>query len=349
MAMTNGKAAAQSSAASVYEHLLSRGLSRRDFLRLCGAAAVLLELGRLPVPGEPGRSRRALRQAIARALQNKPRRPLIWLSAQDCAGCSEAFSRSREPRTLDLLLDSLSVEYHELLSAATGQALEEHRRQAMERFAGQYLLVVEGSVPVTDQSVACTVGGRAVGDVIGEAASQAAGVLAVGSCATFGGIPAAAPNPTGAVDVRPLVRAAPLVLVPGCPPVPEVLAGTLLHHVVFDTWPERDELGRPMVYYGQSVHANCPRRPFFRRGQFAESFDDSGARAGWCLLHLGCRGPETANACSTRGWGNGLSFPVAGGHPCFGCSEPGFWDRGGIYPGLASDRFRVFLPQVARE
>lgn len=331
----------------ILEQLRQRGLTRREFLRLCAFGAALLRLPGLV--GGSGTQSRALRRVVAHALETKPPVPAIWLSFQDCAGCSEAFTRSRQPRFLDLLLESISLEYHELLSAATGSAAEEHRAQVMQSFAGAYVLVVEGSLPLASSGACCTIGGLAAADLLAEAAEQAAATLAVGSCAAFGGIPAAEPNPTEATAVWEVIDRGKLLNVPGCPPIPEVLAGSLLHWVVFDGWPERDEWLRPVNAYGQTVHSACPRRPFFRRGQFAEAFDDEAARQGWCLLHLGCRGPETANACSVLRWGNGISFPVQSGHPCFGCSEPGFWDGQSIYPRARRSFFDVCLPWLARQ
>jgi hydrogenase small subunit len=125
-----------------------------------------------------------------------------------------------------------------------------------------------------------------------------------------------------------------LVNLPGCPPIPEVIAATLAHYVVFDRFPVLDDAARPKVFYGRTVHERCYRYPYFAEGKFARAFDDKGARNGWCLYHLGCRGPITYNACATLKWNGGVSFPVESGHPCLGCSEPGFWDRGGFYQDL---------------
>jgi hydrogenase small subunit len=172
--------------------------------------------------------------------------------------------------------------------------------------------------------------------------TAATAVIALGTCAAFGGLPMAAPNPTGARDVATLMRegripARPLVNLPGCPPIPETIAAVLLHFLVFERFPELDELNRPRVSYGATVHERCSRYHHFVEGRFAEHFDDEGARRGWCLLRLGCRGPLTHNACPTLRWNQGTSYPVEAGHPCIGCSEPGFWDRGGFYQALHSE------------
>ena len=114
-----------------------------------------------------------------------------------------------------------------------------------------------------------------------------------------------------------------------------VITGVLAHYLTFGSIPELDHLGRPKVFYGQSIHDRCYRRPFYDKGQFAETFDDEGARKGWCLFKLGCKGPTTYNACATTKWNNGTSFPIESGHPCIGCSEPDFWDGGGFYKPLS--------------
>jgi hydrogenase small subunit len=127
----------------------------------------------------------------------------------------------------------------------------------------------------------------------------------------------------------------PVINVSGCPPIPVVITGVLAQYLTFGL-PELDANGRPAAFYGQSIHDRCYRRPFYERGQFAETFDDEGAKQGWCLYKLGCKGPTTYNACATLKWNEGTSFPIESGHPCLGCAEPDFWDHGGFYEPLAA-------------
>jgi hydrogenase small subunit len=157
----------------------------------------------------------------------------------------------------------------------------------------------------------------------------------VGTCAAFGGLPKADPNPTGAVSVRELVTDKPVINVSGCPPIPMVITGVLAHYLTFGTLPELDRLGRPKAFYGTSIHDRCYRRPFYDKGLFASTFDDEGAKRGWCLYKLGCKGPMTYNACATMKWNEGTSWPVESGHGCLGCSQPDFWDAGGFYKALS--------------
>jgi hydrogenase small subunit len=167
-----------------------------------------------------------------------------------------------------------------------------------------------------------------------DAAKGAAAIVAMGTCASFGGLPYAFPNPTGAVPVSDIIKDKPIINVPGCPPIPVVITGVLAHYLTFGTIPELDTLHRPLAFFGDSIHDRCYRRPFYDKGKFAKTFDDAGAKQGWCLYELGCKGPTTHNACATVKWNNGVSFPIQSGHPCLGCSEPNFWDAGSFYTPL---------------
>ncbi len=326
---------------SVYKELMKEGVSRRDFMKLCGMMAGAIGLNNL-APGFPDDlkgqlSRNAANaELVARALKEKPRLPIIWLELQDCAGCSEALTRSQSPTLTDLVLNSITIEYHETLTAAAGFQTEEAKQAAMKKYAGQYVLVVEGSISPKDDGVYCTIGGRSSLDILQEAAAGAAAIVATGNCSSFGGLPKADPNPTGAVSVMDLIKDKPIVNIAGCPAIPEVFTGVLAHFLVFGSLPELDHLLRPKTFYGNTIHDRCLRRSFYDAGKFALSFDDEGAKNGWCLYKLGCKGPTTYNACAVMKWNGGLSFPVQSGHPCLGCSEPNFWDGGGFYAGQSA-------------
>lgn len=322
---------------TIYEHLRESGLSRRDFMKLCGLAAGLMGLEAAPplngLVSAVGPDPVSL---VAAALESKPKLPVIWLEFQDCAGCTEAISRSSSPTLSRLVLDKIAVEYHETLMAAAGFQAEAARRACMEKYRGAYVLVVEGSPTTGDSGVYCTVGGRSNLDILNEAVEGAAAVIATGNCASFGGIPGAQPNPTSACGVSDLVVSRPVVNIPGCPAIPEVTTGTILHFLVMGALPKTDKLKRPLAFYGHTVHDHCLRRPFYEAGKYAEGFDDAGAKRGYCLYKLGCKGPTTYNACAALKWERGLSYPVQSGHPCLGCSEPGFWDAGGFYRGQSA-------------
>ncbi len=304
------------------ESLERNGVSRRGFLKFCATTASLMALPPTMVP------------AIAAALASAKRPSVIWLSFQECTGCAEALTRSHSPTVEGLIFDTISLDYQHTLQAASGDAAEQAREEAMKANWGKYILVVDGSIPMGNPGYS-TIAGISNLDMLKETAKGAAAIVAVGTCATFGGIPKANPNPTGAVSVEDIIKDKPIINVSGCPPIPVVITGVLTHFLTFGTIPELDSLRRPKVFYGNSIHDRCYRRPFYEQGKFAETFDDEGARKGWCLFKLGCKGPVTHNACATTKWNEGTSFPIESGHGCLGCSEPDFWDMGGFYSALS--------------
>lgn len=304
---------------SLIQHLRASGVSRRGFLKFCTATASLMALPPAMVP------------RIAQALEQARRPSVIWLSFQECTGCTESLTRSHAPTVESLIFDHISLDYHHTLQAASGHAAEAAREEAMQANHGKYILVVDGSIPLAENGNYSAIAGISNLQMLKDCAAGAAAIVSVGTCAAFGGLPMAAPNPTGAVGVDQIIKDKPIINVPGCPPIPVVISGVLAHFLVFGTLPELDHLGRPKAFYGQNIHDRCYRRPFYERGQFANSFDDEGARKGWCLYKLGCKGPITYNACATLKWNQGTSWPVEAGHGCIGCSEPGFWDFGGLY------------------
>jgi len=311
---------------TVAEQLAKRGVSRRAFLKFCAAAASLMALPPSMAP------------AIAEALGKRTRPSVIWLSFQECTGCTESLTRSHTPTIESLIFDMISLDYHHTLQAASGTAAEHAREQAMAEPG--YLVLVDGSIPTKDDGIYSIIAGMTNLQMLKETLENAAAVVTIGTCAAFGGIPKADPNPTGAKSVQALmdeglVPRKPVINVPGCPPIPTVITGVLAHYLTFGEIPELDHLGRPTMYFGDSIHDRCYRRPFYDQGKFAKTFDDEGARKGWCLFELGCKGPTTYNACATAKWNNGTSFPIESGHGCIGCSEPDFWDAGSFYSALS--------------
>ena len=305
------------------EYLQAQGVSRRGFLKFCSATASLMAL-------PPS----ALAQ-VADSLAAARRPSVIWLSFQECTGCTESLTRSHAPTVESLIFDAISLDYHHTLQAAAGHRAEEARMAAMEENKGNYLVAVDGSIPIGNPAFS-TIAGISNLDMLKETVEHAAAVVAVGTCAAYGGVPHAYPNPTGAVPVSEIITDKPIINVPGCPPIPVVITGVLAQYLTFGTIPELDSLGRPTAFFGQNIHDRCYRRPFYERGEFAETFDDEGARKGWCLYKLGCKGPTTYNACATLKWNEGASFPIQSGHGCIGCSEPNFWDKGGFYDPISA-------------
>lgn len=309
---------------SIWEHARLLGYSRREFLQFCTWLAAAAGVEATGVP------------AVVEALETKPRLPVVWFHFQECTCCSESFIRSSHPIVADIVLDKISLDYTETLQAAAGAQAEAALHETMTKHRGEYLMLVEGSVPTKDGGIYCCIGGRTALDILRQAASGAKAIVAWGSCASNGCIQAARPNPTGATPVHRLVNGLPIVNVPGCPPIAEVMAGTIVHLLAFGRLPQLDGLGRPKAFYSRRVHDTCYRRPNYDAGLFVEAFDDENARRGFCLYKMGCRGPVTYNACGVMQWNAGVSFPIQSGHGCIGCSEASFWDNGPFYRHLAS-------------
>ena len=311
------------------ESLMQRGMSRRGFLKFCAATASMLALPPSMIP------------RIAEALEKATRPSVVYLSFQECTGCLESLTRSHSPTVESLIFDVISLDYQHTLQACAGHFAEHILEEVINKHPGEYLVIVDGAIPVKDGGVYSTIAGRTNLDTLQTVVAQAAAVIAVGTCASFGGIPKANPNPTGAMSVgalmdQGLVTRKPLVNVSGCPPIPVVMTGVLTHYLTFGAVPDLDSYGRPKAFYGESIHDRCYRRPFYDQGKFAKTFDDEGARNGWCLFELGCKGPTTHNACATTKWNGGVSFPIETGHGCIGCSEPDFWDAGSFYKAMTT-------------
>ena len=303
------------------EQLQKSGISRRTFMKFCATTASLLALPQSSVA------------QIAEALSSARRPSVIWLPFQECTGCTESILRSHSPTLESLIFDHISLDYQHTLMAAAGDQAELSRTNAIKENKGEYLLLVDGSVPMGNKGFS-TISGQSNVDMLRESAKDAAAVIAIGTCASFGGIPKANPNPTGAVSVSEIVTDKPIINISGCPPLPIAITAVLVHYLTFKSLPALDTLNRPLAFFGETIHDRCYRRPFFEQRKFAKSFDDEGAKKGWCLFELGCKGPETFNACATVKWNQGTSYPIESGHPCLGCSEPDFWDKGSFYDAL---------------
>jgi hydrogenase small subunit len=300
---------------TIGEHIARHGVSRRDFVLFCGKLMVAAPFG-LALTSH------ARAAEVAREVARARRLPVIWLHFQDCTGCTETLLRTSEPDLGELILHLISLDYHETLMAAAGKAAEAALRTSMKDNAGKYVLVVEGSIPRKGGGVYMKIAGTPAVSMLEEVAAQAAAIIAIGSCASWGGIPSADPDPTGAVGVDAIVKGKPIVNLPGCPPNPYTLLGTVLQYARTGTLPELDAEKRPKFAYDRTIHDHCPRRAHFDAGRFARQFGDEGHRQGWCLYHLGCKGPDTHAGCSTRHFNEVVdAWPIGIGAPCIGCTE----------------------------
>jgi len=309
---------------TIYEQMVSRGVDRRDFLKFCAWMGAYLGL------------EHSATAQIAHAIETKRRLPVVWMHFQECTCCSESFLRSSHPIVADILLDKVSLDYTETLQAAAGFQAEEILQETITKYKGEYLLLIEGSIPLGADGAYCVIGGKSALDTVREVAAGAKAIIAWGNCASAGCVQAANPNPTQAMPVSAILKDKTVINVQGCPPIAEVMAGVLVHVLTFDRLPQLDSLGRPKAFYSRRVHDTCVRRANYDAGLFVESFDDENARQGYCLYKVGCKGPTTYNSCATMRWNNGTSYPIQSGHGCIGCSEAKFWDNGPFYQRLTN-------------
>ena len=264
------------SESNLMQALAQRGVSRRDFMKFCTAMAGTLAL---PVSMVP---------KIARALETAERPVAVWLEFQDCAADTEAFLRASHPDVAKIILELISLDYHETIMAAAGHQAEELLTQTVRERPGQYLAIVEGSIPTKDDGIYCCIGGRTAVDIVKEVAGNAAAVMTVGACASWGGWPSSRPDPTGASGVSDVVSGVPIIKLTGCPHNVVNSVATIVYYLTYNSLPDTDHLGRPLFAYGKRIHDNCERRGHFDAGQYVEAWGDEGHLNGWCLYKMGC-------------------------------------------------------------
>ncbi len=276
---------------------------------------------------------------LAAALQEAVKEyPIIWLQASTCSGCSVSVINTIHPSIKNVILEQvlpghrLILSYHGTLMAATGSLSIEAARETARKFVGKYVLVVEGAIPTKQNGIYGSLGeeqGRPITmlrwvDILGRDAMAA---LTVGTCAAYGGFPAAEPNPTGCKGLTDVFQTlnitTPVINIPGCPCHPDWFIGTVAKILLYGmpSPKELDDQGRLKLFFGRSVHNRCINRDYLDEGIFATKFGEEG-----CLLELGCKGPFTSADCPIRLWNSGVSWCVGAGAPCIGCTEKGFPD-----------------------
>ena len=312
---------------SIAQLLKEKGFTRRDFMKWAGAMTAFMALPSAMTP------------MVARAAELSDRLPVIWLHMAECTGCSESLLRTDAPSIDSLIFDYISLEYHETIMAASGWQAEENLESAIEKYKGRYILLVEGGIPTGATENFLTVGphGTTGKTHAVNASKDAAAIFAIGTCSSFGGIQAARPNPSNSVGLSK-VTDKPVINVAGCPPSEKNIVGNVLHFLLFGTLPALDVYNRPKWAYGLRIHDLCERRGHFDAGEFVQNFGDEGAKNGYCLYKVGCKGPYTFNNCSRERFNQHTSWPVQAGHGCIGCSEPDFWDTMGPFEEPMADR-----------
>ena len=287
-----------------------QGINRREFIKVISMAAAAVGLSS------------SVAVQIAEAIESGMKPSVIWLHFQECTGCTESLLRTANPALAEVILDLISLDYHETLMAAAGHQAEKSLHETMEAQAGKYVCVIEGAIPTKDDGIYCQIAGRTALDIVNDVASKAGAIIAIGSCASWGGIPSASPNPTGATGAPQVLQGKTVVTIPGCPSNPYNFLGVVQQYVTMGTLPALDEKGRPLFAFARTIHEDCPRRPHFDAGRFAQQFGDEDHRQGHCLYKLGCKGPATHANCSIQHFCDVPgAWPIGIGHPCVGCTE----------------------------
>jgi len=298
-----------------YERLEGKGISRRDFMKFCGVLTATMGLSSSFIP--------KVAEVFAAP---KQRPPVIWLHFAECTGCSEAVLRSMYPWIDELVIDVLDIAYHETIMAASGTQAEDLLHASVKKHDGKFICVVEGAIATKYNGAYGKIGGRTFLEIAKDVCPKAAAVICIGACATYGGIQAASPNPGGYKGVGDALGIK-TVNIAGCPPNPINFVGTVVNYLLLGKLPALDDLGRPLFAYGKTIHDQCPRRSHYENNEFVTEFGSKEAEMGYCLYKMGCKGPDTYNNCPIAKFNDGTSWPVEAGHPCIGCSEPGFWDK----------------------
>ena len=314
-------------AKSIPEVLEEKGIDRRDFMKWATAITAMLAL---PANFTP---------LVAKAAELSDRLPIIWLHMAECTGCSESLLRTDAPTIDSLIFDYISLEYHETLMASSGWQAEQNLENAIKKHKGNYILMVEGGVPTGKGDFHLTIGALGhTGEHSAKIACESAkAIFAIGSCSSFGGVQAAIPNPSNTVALSKVTNKS-VINVAGCPPSEKNIVGTLLQFILYGTLPSLDAYNRPKWAYGLRIHDMCERRGRFDAGEFVEQFGDEGAKKGYCLYKVGCKGPYTFNNCGKNKFNQHTSWPVQAGHGCIGCSEPDFWDAMGPFEEPVADK-----------
>ncbi|MCG8568193.1 MAG: hydrogenase small subunit [Desulfobacterales bacterium] len=295
------------------------GVSRRSFLKAITGTAAGIGISQMFNP--------ALVKALEKGLK---RHPVLWIQGQGCTGCSVSLLNSSEPSIADVLLKVISLQFHPSVMASEGEISMENLYAVAKEYKGRFSLVVEGAIPVAEDGKYCIVGEMghkelSMVDLVNDLGPMAGSTLAVGTCACYGGIPAAEGNVTGATGVMDFYKSegikTPVVNIPGCPPHPDWIVGSIAH-LLTQGIPELDGDGRPVLFFGENIHENCPRVEEYDESYHAANLSDPKG----CRMDLGCKGPDVYADCYKRKWNGGMNWCVDNS-VCIGCVEPGFPDE----------------------
>lgn len=245
----------------------------------------------------------------------------IWLEATGCSGNIISFINGENPGILDILRNLINLKFNNTLMSTEGEKAFE---QFLDTLNTEFILLVDGAISIRDNgfyNVIASYKGRKVTalEAVKMAGEKAKYVIAVGTCASYGGISAARPNPSESKSIKEVLNRE-VIRVPGCPSHPDWVIGTIAHLVGFGM-PELDEENRPLLFYSITIHDACTRRGYFDKKQFAKKFGDEE-----CMFKLGCRGPVTKTDCPRRKWNGYVNWPIGDNTTCIGCAQPYFPD-----------------------
>ncbi len=298
------------------------GVDRRDFIKIAGMTAAYFGLSQ------------ALTPQMVEALEQQAAKPaVVWIDGQACTGCVESLLNNLEPAASDLLLDTISLRYNETAMAASGHQAEEALAKTIAE--GGYILAIDGAIPMAENGKFCTIGGKTFKDIVVTAAKNAAVIVCVGSCSSFGGIPRSGPTDSvgylfrgtqkhGLFDAA--VGPKPVINLPTCPLHNERLVATIVYYLTFKKAPDLDAFNRPLAFYGKLQHDNCTRRGQFEARRFVTDLGNP-AQQGRCLILKGCKGPIAFQDCWERLWNNRANYCINASIPCVACSQPEFYNE----------------------
>jgi hydrogenase small subunit len=288
-------------------------ISRRDFFAYCRNSSAALALGTLQL------------SRLEKALAATTGPTVLWLQGAACTGCSVSFlnriGASAPLTAADVLMQTVNLAYHPNLMGAAGELAVAQAKRAYD--AGGYILCVEGGVPTAfggNTCLAWTVQGQdtTFHQAVLDYSSRAAQVIAIGTCASFGGVAGAGPNPTGVKGVGAITLKN-AINIAGCPPHPDWIVWAIAA-LLTNSVGALDCYNRPVALYGKTVHQQCWRLNNFAAGQFASAYGEDNL----CLSRLGCHGPQTQSACPATGWNNMANWCVDANATCLGCTSPAF-------------------------
>lgn len=286
-------------------------INRRQALQLAAALGTTFGLSTLPEP-----IRAALLPITA---DTAPK--IIYLQGLSCTGCSISLLQTATISPLSSITTYSNLSFHADLSAISGQQALALIDSFISGKDGEYYLAIEGAIPA-GMPEACMIGSKPFGEYVAAGAKTAAGIIAIGTCASFGGIPSAEGNPTGSMSVPAFLAQRHidklLITIPGCPTHPDWVWHTITHLVKVGL-PELTESRSPKIFFGKNLHNSCPRYHYFQEEMFAKKLGDFG-----CLFKLGCLGPITFADCPTRWWNGGSTWCIDANAPCIGCAAPTF-------------------------